>query len=424
MKQKGEIIIKKLIFISCITLLTFFNPSNIYASDTVKAKIGNNFYDNLEEAINASNSNDVISLLNNVKLSKPLQINKNVNINLNNHIIEADEKVFLVEGGSLNLKGSGTIREIKPNYGAIVIKGSTDQTKKDFSTISIEKGITLEGWSGIFINHNDKTAYGIRINMNGKINAINDTNGNPGAGIYVNGNIYNKENSPIINLGDTVKITSTGTGIYAAGYANYYINGAYIEGKQSGLGIKSGYFNILDGTIIGSDEDKTPTTGNNNGISPSGAAIQIESNPGYTGNVELNIKNGTINSKNSHVIYEYTVNDGLTSVENINISGGTYISNANKSVFLFSDHLKNTHKKFISGGIFSSDPTQYLKSGHSISLNEDLYEVVNSTISTFNTININNSKIPIIIIIILFTLSIFICFYRTKIFNYINLIKK
>jgi len=165
--------------------------------------------------------------------------------------------------------------------------GSDDSTKENFSTVSVDSGIILEGWSGIFINHYNKTGYGILVNMNGTINAVDDTTGGSGIGIYVNGNIQNQNNSPIINLGKTAKITSTGNGIYAAGYATYNINGAHIEGKESGLGIKSGNFNINNGTILGTGEDKTPTSGNNNGINPSGVAIQIESNSGYTGNIEL-----------------------------------------------------------------------------------------------------------------------------------------
>ena len=248
--------------------------------------------------------------------------------------------------------------------------------------------------------------------MNGKINATNDINGAPGAGIYINGNIQHEENSPIINLNKTTNITSTGTGIYAAGYATYNINGAYISGEQSGLGIKAGVFNILDGTIIGTGEDKTPTNSNNNGINPSGTAIQIESNPNYKGDIELNIKNGTITSNNSNTIYEYTVNNIPTKVKSLNINGGTFTSNANKPVFFLSNSLKNTHPNFISGGTYSSDPTNYLKPGYSTSLNEkSLYEVTSSTMQVFAEEESNNTNslllfisiiIPIILISIIY----------------------
>jgi hypothetical protein len=258
-----------------------------------------------------------------------------------------------------------------------MLKGSEDSTKENYSTVSIGKDITLEGWSGIFINHENNKAHGILVNMNGTIKAVNDINNSPGAGIYVNGNIKHENNSPIINLTNTTKITSTGNGIYSAGYATYNINGAYIEGIQSALGIKSGIFNIKNATIIGTGDDKTPTSGNNNGINASGTAIQIESNNGYKGNIELNINSGKIESKKSYTIYEYTVNNSDTQVKNINITGGTYISPSNKPVFSVSDSFKSTHQNFISGGIYTTNPEPYLKNNYNIKLTKDNnYEVI------------------------------------------------
>lgn len=418
--------IKKLFFLYFVFLSFIIQAVNVYASDTAGARIGNKFFDTLEEAIEAAGSNDVISLINNISLDETLEINKTVNINLNNHYIKAEELVFLIQGGSLNLSGTGKISETKPNYGAIMLKGSNDPTKKDYSTVSIGRGITLEGWSGIFINHYNNTGYGILVNMNGSINAVNDVSGSPGAGIYINGSIKHIGNSPIINLSDTVKITSTGNGIYAAGYATYNINGSYISGVQSGLGIKSGVFNILNGTIVGTGEDKTPTSGNNNGINASGTAIQIESNSGYAGNIELYIKNGTIESKNSYVIYEYTVSNAQTQVSNIGLTGGTYTSKAAKDVFALSDSFKNTHKGFISGGTYSSNPTSYLKSGYSVSKNSNsLYEVVGNTMNVFNDNEESTTRpFSIILIVILIGISGTIIYLnRDKMLDLIKQIK-
>lgn len=367
----------------------------------------------------AANSTDIIILTDDVVLNETLNINKTVNINLNNNTIEATEKVFLIQGGSLNLSGTGTIKETTPNYGAVFLIGSEDANDTNYSTVNIDSGITLEGWSGIFITHNNKKSYGVVVNMNGTINAVDDATGGSGAGIYVNGFIKDTENAPIINLGKTAKITSTGNGIYAAGYATYNINGAYISGVESGLGIKSGVFNILDGTIIGTGEDKTPTSGNNNGINASGTAIQIESNSSYKGNIELNIKNGTIKSKNSNVIYEYTVKNSQTKVNSINLTGGTYTSDAEKNVFSLSDSFQTTHPNFITGGTYSSDPTNYLKSGYSASKNENsLYEVTLNTMQVFATKDQKtNTSLPLIItitsLIILIPITYFT--YRKKI---------
>jgi len=374
---------KKFVFIFVFVSCLFFNLPLVYASANIQARIGNSFFDTLEEAISAAGADDTIILTTNVTSDKTLLINKNVNINLNGNTISAEEQVFLVQGGSLNLKGKGTIKETKPNYGAIMIKGATDPTKKDFSTVSVEKDIILEGWSGIFINHNNKTGYGILVNMNGSINAINDINGGTGAGIYVNGYIKNQNNAPIINLSNTVNIKSTGVGIYSAGYSTYNINGATISGVESGLAIKSGIFNILDANITGTGEDKTPTTGNNNGINPSGVAIQIESNNGYAGDIVLKIKDGTFTSYNSNVIYEYTTNNSNTKIKDINISGGTFISKKGKDVFNMSNSFKSTHPKFVSGGIYSSNPTNELETNYSTIINDDnLYEVTQTTMKT------------------------------------------
>lgn len=406
---------KKIFIITFIFLFLIIPKNNVYASDNVKAKIGNQYYDTLEEAIKASTSEDTIILTNNVTFEEPMEINKTVNINLNNNNISADQKVFLVEGGSLNLTGTGTIRENKPYYGAIMLKGSNNKDDKNYSTVSVGKNITLEGWSGIFIDHNNNnTGYGINVNMDGTIKSVDDIDGGHGAGIYVNGNIKHEENSPVINLSDTTKITSTGNGIYAAGYATYNINGAYIEGKESGLGIKSGVFNINDGTILGTGEDKTPTTGNNNGINPSGTAIQLESNPGYKGNIELNIKDGTIKSINSNVIYEYTTNNSNTKVKEINLSGGNYKSDAKKDVFSLSNSFKNTHPSFITGGTYSSDPSPYLEGTYKSVKDNNEYKVIQNTISVFNETNNKNNTTPYILIIVLSLSIISIILYLNK----------
>jgi len=409
------IIIKKFLFILFLVLLIVLASSNVSASDLGKARIGNQVYDTLEDAINAATSDDIINLNSDIVLNDTLEINKTVNINLNGHSITADEKVFIVQGGSLNLTGSGKVIEAKPNYGAIMLVGSDDPSKKDYSTVSIGKDILLEGWSGIFINHLNKTGYGILVNMNGNINAVPDINGGSGAGIYVNGNIKNQENSPIINLSDTVKISSSGNGIYAAGYATYNINGAYISGKEAGLGIKSGVFNILDGTIVGSGENKIPTGGNNNGINASGAAIQIESNPSYTGNIEIDIKNGLIKSNNSNVIYEYTVNNTQTKVETLSISGGEFISDSENNVFKLSESLMQK-PAFISGGVYSSNPEKNVKAGYTVATNQSgLYEVVKNTVSVFSETNNNKVTYSITIIFILIISGIILYLNGSKI---------
>lgn len=411
---------KKLIF--CLLLFMGLCPIIVSASANSAAKVGDKYYDNLEDAIAGASSTDTISLISDVKLDDSLSINKTVNINLNGNDVTAPSNVFDVKGGVLNVSGKGVIKETEPNYGAIRVLGSSDSSDSYYSVVNVGKDVTLEGWSGIFITHDNSKAYGIVVNLEGKINSVNDTNGDTGVGVYVNGNIKHQTNEPIVNIKDGAEITSTGAGLYIAGNATFNIGKAYIEGDESGIGIKAGKLNIDGASVISEGEDKTPTSGYNDGIKASGTSIQIESNSGYAGNMDINIDSGTFRSKNSNVIYEYIGKGSSSLVDNIDISGGTFKSDAGKSVFNVSDSFKGKHTGFISGGKYSSDPSSYLKSGYSATLDNGLYNVVSSTSRMVvgegtNTDDGNGVLKTISIVVILVILGVFGYVYRDKIFG-------
>lgn len=412
--------LKKILIYILVLISTI--PIFANASDNHAAKIGNNYYTSLKEAIANATEKDTIILISNISLDETLLIDKIININLNNHNITAASKVFQVQGGTLNLSGVGLIKETNPNYGAIMVIGSTNPQDNSYSILNIEKDITLEGWSGIFITHNEKKSHGVIVNFAGKINAVNDNKGSRGAGIYINGNIKEQTTAPIINILDTAQITSTGNGLYIAGYSTTNIGKSYISGEESSIGIKSGKLNINGATIICTGEDSTPTTGKNNGIKPSGTALQIESNSNYAGNIEINIKNGTFKSKNSNVIYEYIGAGTATQVKKINISSGTFLSETSKDVFSFSKPFNSIHNTFLTGGQYSSNPSQYLDPSYTTTLEDNMYNVVKSTMKEVAINNIDsNNPLPIIITIIIITL-LGIIFYinKSKILNFLS----
>jgi len=373
-----------------IILLMVVVPGKIMASINPMAKIGNNYYDSLEDAIINAKSGDTITLVSDNKLEDTLVINKSITVDLNGNDITTDEAVFKVQGGALHLTGKGKVYETSPNYGAIMVYGSVNPEDTDYSVVKVDKDVYLEGWSGIFITHESLKAYGILVNFDGTINGVNDTSGGTGIGIYINGNIKHTTNYPVINIGDNAKITSTGNGIYMAGYMELNVDGGYIQGDESGIGMKAGILNINDGTIISTGSDETPSQGNNNGINASGTAIQIESNPNYAGNMKINIKDGLIKSKNSYAVYEY-IGKGETSLVNtINISSGQVESG--KDNFYLSNSFNEKHPYFIEGGLYSSDPSDYLDPGYSAILNKDnLYEV---NMATFRQVSKYEDESP------------------------------
>lgn len=412
---------KKLIF---SIILYFIGINLIFASTTLEARIGNNYYDNLEDAINAASSTDTITLISNTVLDNTLKINKVVNINLNGNDILASEKVFEVKGGYLTLTGSGKIKETNPNYGAIMLIGRKEYTEEKYSGVSIDSDVILEGWSGIFINHELSKSYGVVVDLKGKINAVDDINGNKGIGVYINGNIKEQNSYPVVNIMDGAHITSTGVGLYIAGYSKFYIGDAYISGIESGIGIKSGILNIDGATVVCNGEDTTPTEGYNNGIKSSGTTIQIESNNGYAGDIEIDISNGTFVSKNSNVIYEYIGRGNSSLIYSMSISGGTFVSGNSKDVFSLTKSFKDIHSGFISGGKYSTNPSSYLKSGYTVVENKDSYEVVKSSLKEVSSNNVvykrKNSLIKVLIFLILIILSYI---NRTKIINMFKKVK-
>ena len=205
--------------------------------------------------VNADTLQNMIDGSNNVVLDQnytekvSVAKGKNVTIDLNGKTISfAEGEQFLVKGGNLNLTGKGIVKEEVPYFGAVLIKGSDKKEDINYSKVTIGKDVTLEGWSPIFIDklngpNKVKDSYGIIANIYGTLISVADSSGNNGAGIYVNGNIKHKENYPIINIYDSASITTDGEGIYAAGYAQWNIEGATINGGV-GIGTKAGIFNL------------------------------------------------------------------------------------------------------------------------------------------------------------------------------------
>jgi hypothetical protein len=283
---------------------------------------------------------------------------KEITIDLNNHSIKRTEQVLTVTKGKLNLIGKGTIEETSPHYGALVVTGSTKVADENYSAVSVGPDVTLIGWSGIMIDNKSGYGCGVNLDVYGTLIGLEDNSGNNGGGLYINGNIKNKENYPVINIYPGAVIESDGT-TYAAGYAKWNIDGATITGTDSALAAKAGIFNITNSELRCTGKNQAPTEGNSNGVNASGAAIQLESNSGYAGDMVINIENSTIISENGYSIYEYLGKGTDTAVNGLTISGDSYVS----GVISISEAMEAAEVFEISDGYFTSDPSAYLIAG-------------------------------------------------------------
>ena len=199
-------------------------------------------------------------------------------------------------------------------------------------------------------------AYGVTVDFAGKMT------GNIGCAFYVNGNVKPTDgNVPKIHIDMSDEI-KTGGGIYAAGYAEWDIDGCNFE-TYSAISIKSGTFDISGGVFHATGEFKDPADANGNGSEDTGAAISITSNSSYPQKTVVNISGGTFTSDNGYAVYEGIAKkaDGTyaddASYATISISGGDFKGNSEKGDVKI-DWAEN--KKVIIGGTFSSDVSNFV----------------------------------------------------------------
>ena len=312
----------------------------------------------------------VITLTDNVTLSTSCSISdgQTYTINLNGYTLSAGNTTIMLRHGKLIVNGMGTIKENSPYFGAIVVKGSENSADTDYSVVEINEGVTMEGWSAIFVDQNEAKAYGVSVTVNGAVlKGVNDTEGGVGNGLYVNGSITHTENAPEISLKNTT-ITATGEGMYLAGYAKTTLTDCDISGV-TGIEIRAGELTVNGGSITGT---ATPigAAPNGNGSTVTGAGIAVSQ---HTTMLPLTVTVNGSNVKGYSAFYQvdtlaemednaghkkFTEEQVAAAVAKITLSvnEGVYTATGEDGQAVYSENKTG----FVSAGIFSSEVTSYL----------------------------------------------------------------
>lgn len=301
----------------------------------------------------AKAKNGAITLANDVTLSTSCSISdgQTYTINLNGHTLSADNTTIMLRHGKLIVNGTGTIKENAPNFGAIMIKGSVNSADTNYSVVEVNAGVILEGWSPIFVDQNVKKAYGVSVTVNGAtLNARKDTAGASGTGVYVNGQITDENNAPVISLTNTkiCDVDNASQGMYLAGYATTTLTNCDITGV-TGVEIRAGKLTVSGGAITGTATPVTVTP-DGNGSTTVGAGIALAQHTTKLP-VIVTIENATV--KGYTGVYESNPqNNDTDSIAKVNltISGGNFEAINNGTNAVHSEDCTN----FISGGTFSS----------------------------------------------------------------------
>ena len=339
----------------------------VYSEDKVNFVNGGTFNNFVTGQYIAPDAKITVKLNKDIRLNDVVVIDRDTTIDLNGHnIIQNKEKtnVFNIVSGDVEFIGKGKIISHETASSAIRILGSENREDKNFTNVTIGENVTVEsnGYAAFISYVSGYKAYGVNVDIYGTLKGGY-------SGFYVNGSIQDSDgnftNFPVISIHDGAKIE----GVYAGGYATWNIGVATIENEGFGLGVKAGKF-VIDGATIAATGEKAEPTGNGDGMNHSGAAIQFETNKGYADHIDVIIKNANVSSKNGYAFLEYL---GQTEILNLKIENGTFKSATGLDVFKVSDSFNL--KGFITGGTYSSDVKNYVKTGYKSYLSNGNYLV-------------------------------------------------
>ena len=355
---------------------------------------GGGQYPTLEAAVAVVQDGQTIKMLTNAKVEQSISIgNKNITLDLNGKTISADIKqvfqlsnpnskliitdssatpgiiksskdyMFFVTAGTLEIQ-KGTIQSTgywmsggKPYGNTIVaLTGSDNSTAKDHSVFKLERDAILRSAEvaedgtpaigngyAVEIRQNNSAACGVKVEIDGQIDH---------AILYTNGNIKNETNVPQITLGSNAVIDG---GVYAAGYADWIVDGAKITGSTA-FEIRAGRLTVNSGTITGTG---TPVAiqPNGNGSTTDGVGIAIAQHTTKLP-IKVTINGGEISGYTA--LYESNPQGNSTediSKVTIQIKDGTFTATGPNADSVYSENKTN----FITGGTFNTTlATDYL----------------------------------------------------------------
>lgn len=327
--------------------------------DYYEASVNDVKYTSLADAVSNAKSGETIKLINDVRLTDTVNIDKGVSINLNGYNIIGDNvRALHFISGKSYIKGSGTITVIKATddripiqVGSSVIRvgaGGSDTWSDPSESTDID--VYLKIGDNVKIEAPD--CYGVTVMGNtneelylkGKIftYAVNDDF--DGSAIATNGN---DKTPATITLGDGSEVYSEKTNaIYIPSAEELAIARAKVTGA-TGVYVKSGYIEFRAGAEIKGIGAKTDYQYHGNGGKPTGDALVVD-NCGYpNGEPVIYMKsNGTFISDNACAIGSYA-RDGYSIVT-----------------------------KFVTEGTFDSDPTAFLADGVTVGKNTGVDEWV------------------------------------------------
>lgn len=271
---------KKVVSIAlALLMVAVMLPVMAMAEGANVAKIGDTEYATLEEAFTAVTTTDAttITLLNDADVKNKIIISdkKNITLDLGGHNVTFStlKTFFYVNNATFTVNGGGSIKEANAYFAPIMMTGGPTESA-NYTIVNVKNGVILEGWAGMFIDQNKGNNYGMVFNAeNATLMGKNDTNGDAGVGLYVNGEIKANANNVEISLTNAT-VSGTGDGMYLAGAADTTINGGSVTSSCTGIEIRAGSLTLNNCNVTGGNGSVT-TNANGNGSTSENVALAV-----------------------------------------------------------------------------------------------------------------------------------------------------
>ena len=364
-----------IVYVPATGMLTFSTThfSEFYVEAAIQARIGEKGYLTLQKAIDAAKSGDTIKLDRNVSIDSQIIVKgKTITLDLNGYTISEGETVNL-SGGIIYIGNDGYLT---------INDTSTEKTGKIDVTTN-RKFVNKEGqttdhpavWADIVIYPDNGQKAGLTINGGTYIAPYYPISGN--------GTDKAEDSTKITINGGTFK-SIDGLCIYHPQNGTLTISSGSFEGQDTAIEIRSGNLNISGGTFKATSTP-SESTANGNGTTSKGSAIAVAQHTTKLP-INVNISGGTFEGYSA--FYESNPqNNSADDIAKVNlaITGGTFnaINGGNCAVY------SQDKKGFITGGTFSTDPSDYVAFGYYVVETADGYVVAQSTSDNLTINNVN-----------------------------------
>ena len=333
--------------------------SEFYVEAEIVARIGEKGYITLQKAFDSARDNSIVLVLKNIDVYSPMTVDSrnNITLDLNGKKIEA--KLSGVGGKNPLIYTDATSLEIKDSAGTgNIVSDEYGITASNGGTITITNG-TIEAGNAVLAGNN----------TTGDMNFI------------INGGTLTSKKSEAI---------------YMPGQQTLTITGGTING---GISARMGQINISGGEINGMTADQKADSfdkfWNYSGSAWIGDAIYVwggtyTSANTYGNSCNINITGGTINGNAHNAIAVYDIANKYDQKIAVNISDDAVVNGT-----IVEDHSHDQKKTNVtttwrvSGGTFSTDPSEYLAFGYVAGSTSTGYVVSKSTSSELNINNAN-----------------------------------